>query len=73
MRTPLPADPDFFKRGSNEEQCRAQIEVNVGAMYDPQIAKVALENWNTIVESRNDFNADEISEYCTLFTTERRG
>jgi putative nucleotidyltransferase with HDIG domain len=62
-----------YRNSMTSEQCRAQIEVNIGAMYDPQIAKVALENWNTIVESRNDFNADEISEYCTLFTTEQRG
>lgn len=33
------------------EVCRAEIEKNVGIMYDPEIARLALENWDRITEA----------------------
>lgn len=32
------------------EYCRSEIEKNIGVMYDPAIARVALEHWNDIVD-----------------------
>lgn len=32
------------------EVCKAEIEKNVGIMYDPEVAKIALENWNKLTE-----------------------
>lgn len=32
------------------EVCKAEIEKNVGIMYDPEVAKIALENWDKLTE-----------------------
>lgn len=32
------------------EVCKAEIEKNVGIMYDPEIARLALENWDKLTE-----------------------
>jgi len=32
------------------EVCKAEIEKNVGIMYDPDVAKIALENWDKLTE-----------------------
>ncbi|MBQ8411038.1 MAG: HD domain-containing protein, partial [Ruminiclostridium sp.] len=32
------------------EVCRSEIEKNIGVMYDPAVAKAALEHWDEIVK-----------------------
>ncbi|MBP1550220.1 MAG: HD domain-containing protein [Oscillospiraceae bacterium] len=32
------------------EVCKAEIEKNVGIMYDPEVARLALENWDKLTE-----------------------
>ena len=32
------------------EVCKAEIEKNVGIMYDPEVARIALENWDKLTE-----------------------
>lgn len=32
------------------EVCKAEIEKNVGIMYDPEVAEIALENWDKLTE-----------------------
>ena len=39
-----------YRKAMPFEVCRGEIEKNVGVMYDPVIAKAALDNWNTMIE-----------------------
>lgn len=46
-----------FRKRLSLEECRREIEKNLGAMYDPAIGKIVLENWAEIekaVQQRGD-------------------
>ena len=39
-----------YRKAMPFEVCRAEIEKNVGIMYDPRIARAALDNWELMIE-----------------------
>lgn len=43
-----------YRKGMDTEVCKEQIRKNIGIMYDPEIATKVLENWNTVLRSRED-------------------
>lgn len=47
-----------YRKGLPLEICRAEIEKNIGAAYDPDIAKVALANWDDLIEHGKDDSHD---------------
>lgn len=51
-----------YRPGIGPEQCRREIEKNVGIMYDPNIAAVALQNWEQILKSRNESFTSEVPD-----------
>ncbi len=38
-----------YRKAMSVAVCREEIEKNVGVMYDPRVAKIALENWNQLL------------------------
>ncbi len=46
-------DRQYRKKMSTEE-CRTEIEQNIGIMYDPNIAEVVLNNWEKIIKNENE-------------------
>lgn len=41
-----------YRKGMSSDQCRQQIETNIGIMYDEKIAKLVLANWDTVLSKR---------------------
>ncbi|MBQ8171865.1 MAG: HD-GYP domain-containing protein [Oscillospiraceae bacterium] len=39
-----------YRNALSSEVCRCEIEKNIGIMYDPTVAKIALENWEKLTE-----------------------
>jgi len=39
-----------YRKSLSFEDCFNQIKINLGKMYDPEIGKLVLENWNKIIE-----------------------
>ena len=39
-----------YRKSLSFEDCYNQIKKNLGKMYDPEIGKIVLENWNNIIE-----------------------
>lgn len=39
-----------YRKSLSFEDCYNQIKINLGKMYDPEIGKLVLENWNKIIE-----------------------
>lgn len=39
-----------YRKAMPLDVCKGEIEKNIGIMYDPEIARVALENWDTLTE-----------------------
>ena len=39
-----------YRKSLSFEDCYNQIQINLGKMYDPEIGKLVLENWNKIIE-----------------------
>lgn len=39
-----------YRKSLSFEDCFNQIQINLGKMYDPEIGKLVLENWNKIIE-----------------------
>ena len=39
-----------YRKSLSFEDCYNQIKINLGKMYDPEIGKIVLENWNKIIE-----------------------
>ena len=39
-----------YRKSLSFEDCFNQIQINLGKMYDPEIGKIVLENWNKIIE-----------------------
>lgn len=40
-----------YRKGMDVSICRSEIEKNAGIMYDPDVVKVALENWDDLIKS----------------------
>ena len=38
-----------YRKSLSFEDCFNQIQINLGKMYDPEIGKLVLENWNNII------------------------
>lgn len=38
-----------YRKSLSFEDCYNQIKINLGEMYDPEIGKLVLENWNNII------------------------
>ena len=38
-----------YMKSLSFEDCYNQIKINLGKMYDPEIRKIVLENWNNII------------------------
>ena len=38
-----------YRKSLSFEDCYNQIKINLGKMYDPEIGKIVLENWNNII------------------------
>lgn len=55
-----------YRKSMTSEKCKSEIEKNIGKMYDPDIAKLVLENWKEIVEIRKDFEISNPSEFSNL-------
>ncbi len=36
------------------EECRIEIQQNIGIMYDPKIAEMVLNNWGKIIKNENE-------------------
>lgn len=39
-----------YRKSLSFEDCFNQIQINLGKMYDPEIGKLVLENWNKMIE-----------------------
>ena len=39
-----------YRKSLSIKDCFNQIQINLGKMYDPEIGKLVLENWNKIIE-----------------------
>lgn len=39
-----------YRKALPFEVCRGEIEKNIGIMYDPEVAKAALDNWEIMIE-----------------------
>ncbi|MEA4986688.1 MAG: HD domain-containing protein [Anaerovorax sp.] len=53
-------DRQYRKKMSTDE-CRTEIEQNIGIMYDPNISEVVLNNWEKII--KNEDEKDLILDY----------
>lgn len=40
-----------YRKGMDISICRSEIEKNAGIMYDPDVVKVALENWEELIKA----------------------
>ncbi|SHK63845.1 HD-GYP domain-containing protein [Fibrobacter sp. UWEL] len=40
-----------YRKGMDVSICRSEIEKNAGIMYDPDVVKVALENWEELIKA----------------------
>ena len=53
-----------YRNAHDEKFCYDEIEKNLGIMYDPEIGRILLHNWNDIIEARNKFYSEDGCEEC---------
>lgn len=57
-----------YRNSLSSSECRLQIEINKGLMYDPQIVDIVLSHWEEIVDARNDFDVSDTVDIDVLKT-----
>lgn len=43
-----------YRKGTDKDIFKEQIEKNVGIMYDPVVAQMVIEHWEEVLKSRED-------------------
>lgn len=43
-----------YRKGMDVSICKSEIEKNAGIMYDPDVAKAALDNWEELIKAGTD-------------------
>lgn len=43
-----------YRKKMSPEECRIEIQQNIGIMYDPKIAEMVLNNWGKIIKNENE-------------------
>lgn len=43
-----------YRKKMSLEECRIEIQQNIGIMYDPKIAEMVLNNWGKIIKNENE-------------------
>jgi len=54
-----------YRKALNDSTCKEEIRKNIGRMYDPQIARCVLDNWDIIIKEADIYSEEVMSLFIS--------